>query len=361
MNHNNSINNYVLTQLQSGLNPDNIASQLRAAGWPEDSISQAFQAAQNQLTPQIPSAENNTTLPPPADIGQMKAGWLLFKQSLSVIKNNAGLTRYMVMSIVMSFVVVIIGIAALMLDDFTILTVSDPSNASNSSMSLTVIGLAFIILLGIVINAVGLFYATAISSHVLAIFRGSPGTYSQHMASTRRKVFSIVLLALINTTVGLLLNTIAEKSKMFGRLTSRLAGIAWSLGTTFTVPIIADTDQSAVDSIKSSIALFRQTWGETIVSRISLGGLVFSVYAVISLPLVLLSMTLLSPTVGQLGIIIILVLFSLGVMIISVLDQLATYILNTGLYYFAKYKTIPPSYSPELLSSALVRKNTKTK
>jgi hypothetical protein len=46
-----SIKSYIQQQLRAGLQADEIATHLRQAGWPEQSIKHAFQLAQAQVVP----------------------------------------------------------------------------------------------------------------------------------------------------------------------------------------------------------------------------------------------------------------------------------------------------------------------
>lgn len=51
--------------------------------------------------------------------------------------------------------------------------------------------------------------------------------------------------------------------------------------------------------------------------------------------------------------------FYVSILIIMTLEALTTNVLNVALYYYAKNKSIPPSFSPELLASAFVNKKKK--
>src|SRR5258708_25380690 len=100
------LKNYVAKQLQAGLQPNEVTTQLRQAGWDEETIQQAFSLVQAQIAPTPAAATQEavgvtSVVPQTATFGKkrgrIKTGWLLLKQSLKVLKNNEGLVRYVLM------------------------------------------------------------------------------------------------------------------------------------------------------------------------------------------------------------------------------------------------------------------------
>lgn len=357
MNNSPDINDYVILQLQAGLTVQDISAQLAAAGWPNEAIQAAFAAAGQQLATPTPDVQ----LPEPVKRGRLKTGWLLLKQSLSVIKQNPGLSRYMIMSMVFSLGLTII-LAAVFIFDFlnsqTLIT-SDVSVDGESSFMPTLAGLVVIIVSGFLGTFVTYYYAAALSSHVLGIFRGTPGDYRSHIGVARTKLPAIASYALIATVVGYLLRLLEERFQWIGLIVSKILGALWTLATSFVLPIIADGNESGPAAIKRSVSLFKANWGETIVSRVSLIGLVTLVYLLISIPLLLIVIISSASVIGVIGIIIVIALFILGIVVLSIVGALAENILNVSLYYYAQYRAIPPAFSPDLLASVFVQKKKK--
>jgi len=383
MNPTPDMNNYVLAQLQAGLTPEDITGQLRAAGWPDTAIQAAFSAAQQQLAPapvaiapeptpaidapatlpseQQPVQQVQVQLPQPIKRGRLKTGWLLFKQSLRVIKDNPGLSRYVIMSMVWSLGIfaVVVTIAILDATHAQTFFYKAIDSTGKSSYTATLPGLLLLAVSGFMATFATYYYGVALSSHVLSIFRGTPSDYKQHIALARTKLVAIATYALIATVIGYLLRLLEERFKLVGFIISRILGALWTLATSFVLPIIADSDESGPKAIKHSVGLFKATWGETIVSRISLTGLIVLLYVVVGLPLVILLAVVLGSTIGMAGIIIALALYLIGIIVLAVLNTLASNILNVCLYYYAQYKVIPPSFSPELLASVFIEKKKK--
>lgn len=375
------IKNYIFSQLQAGLNPSDITSQLRNAGWPEDTIQQAFAEAQAQLNPTPPlqsvaqppqeTVQQTTpesapltqvTLPEPIKRGRLRTGWLLFSQSLRVIRDNKGLSRYMVINMLLSLAVFVTVAGVIVYDQLSgshVLANTVEDYDGSTQLIPTAPGIVLLVISATLGTFINYFYATALSSHVLSIFRGKPGNYNEYIAIARQKIPAILTYALIVTVVGYILRALEERFKIIGWIISKIMGLLWALGTTFVIAIIADTNQSSVAAIKSSVSLFKQNWGETITGRVAMTGLIVLVYVLVGFPLSVFAAIVLGGLFGVVGIIIAFALWIVGFIIIGILETLATNILNVALYYYAQYKTIPPSFSPELLASALVPKKKK--
>ena len=392
---NSQISQYILSQIKSGLAPEDITAQLRGAGWQEADIVAGFEQAQAQIAPppvQAPAVDTPTQptpqqfadqpamstqpnepvatdvnspasqparqqLPPPIKRGRMKTGWLLFKQSLAIIKTNPALWRYMVMSMLVTFLFIILIIAITVIDMFTTNLIAVPG--ADDTYDVTLLGYALGVLATITMTSVTFYYATALSSHVLSIFRGEQTQYAQHIKAARSKLPAIITFAIITVIIGYILRTLEQRFRLVGWIISKIIGILWALATTFVISIIADSEASAPTSIKQSIALFKENWAETITSRVTLGGALFLVYFLVMIPVTFVLFMVFGALFGSVGLFIAAAIFIVGVVVLSILETLATNILNVCLYYYAKYGIIPPSFSPELLASVFVDKKKK--
>jgi len=353
---------YIKTQLQSGIDADTIATQLRAAGWQEEALTTGFTEAQQALSP-IPLPLLSTDqpsvqqLPPPLKQGRMKTGWMLFKQSLAIIKNNPGLSRYVIISTLITIGVSLLFIMLFVFDYLNGQRLSYDGVDSDGEATFypTLLGFIVIIIWAVLQATITFYYATGLSSHALSMFRGQTTTYKESMKVAWSKIGSIITFALITVAVSYLINLL-QRIRFVGWILSKIIGAVWSLATSFAVPLIADKNLSGLQATKESMGLFKQTWGETITSRVSLGGLFFLIYYLIALPVFIGLVVGLSMLIGPVGAFIAVALFIVGVIVMSVIEALATNILNVALYYYAQYKVIPPNFSPELLASVFSAK-----
>lgn len=363
--------NYVLSQLRSGVNPNDIVVQLRNANWPEEAINSAFDQARAQLAPTItptepysdqnqaintdsqPSQQTPAIVPSSTGRGKIMTGWKIFKQCFGIIKHNPELWRYMVMSMVLNIGILFLSFAIIAIDSVTTTILS---KQSNGDMMFEVLGVIFCVVTMYISTAVTYFYATALSIHVLSVFKGEQITYKDCVSKARKKLPAILSYALISTVIGYILSFIEEKFKFIGFIISKVLGLLWSLAVTFTLPLIADSDTNGVSSIKKSISLFKETWGETISSRVYVGGFIFLIYFLIMIPATIFIGFVLYSIMGIISILISIGIFFLGIIILATANTLASNVLNVALYYYVKYKVVPPSFSADLLSSALIAK-----
>lgn len=378
------IHDYILSQLHSGITSQDIVTQLRQAGWDEPAIQAAFssvaaslQAAPvQQPTPEITptqsvneqpkpaavspnevaetsSEQSVQTLPPPLKAGRMKIGWLLFKQSLKIIKSAPGLSMYVLLSIFITLAIEIL-FAGILIANFVwwhLFTTDELSGVAQY-------GILFLFMF--VTTFVTYFFTVALSAHVLALFKGQNSTFSDNMAVARRKISAIATYTLIATTVGFILRLIEERFQLLGKIISFFLGALWSLLTTFTLPIIADTDKNGGASVKESFRLFKSTWGQTITSRVVLSGLASLFYLLIIIP-VTIGLIFACLPLGTLGLLIPLVFFVITFIAFVTLVTMATNVLNVSLYYYARYGAIPPAFDPALLASVFIEKKKKNK
>lgn len=379
-NQNNNIRDYIFQQLQSGQSAADITTQLRGAGLDDTAINQAFNEAQTLIAPATPSTysvphqnqvpaspvespSQPVQLPPAPKRGALKTGWLLFKQSLFIIKQNPSLWRYMVMSIVLNIIISTIYIISILLDIMTkqntLLAASQASDGTTEYIP-TIAFYICTVIVGYLSTVITYYYATGLTSHVLAIFSGKPSTYTENMSIAVKRLPAILTYGAITLIIGYILRFIEQRFKWIGFIVSKIIGVAWELATTFVIAIIADDNKNAVSSIKDSVHLFRTTWGETVTSRITLMGMVYIIYFALMIPLAVVLVMALGNIFDPIaGIVVAVSILCIGILVIAVLDALAMNVLNTALYYYAKNKAIPPSFTPELIASAFVNKKKK--
>lgn len=383
----NQLASYIVKQLQAGSTPDDIAGQLRNAGWREEDIQTGFTEAHGilqpsplqpapplQPQPEIAGPEGEpvtaaaetqnpqAVLPPPIQRGKLKTGWLLFKQSLRILKGYPGLMKYPAISIGISLLLFLIVGGIYLYDAVSssnVLSYAAIDYSGSATREATTAGMILGIAYYLLTAFVTYFFATALSAHVLSLFRGQDNTNKYFIGVARSKSGAIALYTLIDVTVGFILRTIAERFRLIGWIISKILGALWSLATTFVVPIIADTPDNGAAAVKRSLGLFKANWGQTVTGRVSTGGLAVLLYLLIFIPVMFGLSIILAIIFQQAGLWIGMALLVLGIVAFATVEVAATNILNTALYYYAQYKVIPPSFDPELLASAFIQKKKK--
>lgn len=105
--------------------------------------------------------------------------------------------------------------------------------------------------------------------------RGEDPTVADGMTVATAKLGRILSWTLVSISVGLLLQVIAERFRLFGAIASRLFGMAWELATMFVVPVLALEDAGVRSSIRRSASIFKAKWGESVVAQGTIGVALF--------------------------------------------------------------------------------------
>jgi hypothetical protein len=150
------------------------------------------------------------------------------------------------------------------------------------------------------------------------------------------------------------LHAIAERSKILGQIVMALLGAAWGLVTYFVVPAMVIDKQSAFGAIPRSASVFKQTWGQTLVSNFTLGAVFLVAHLLVLLSFV--GLCVLAIAAGSTVLLIALcVLGVVWLILASIVHSTLNAVLRTLLYIYATENIVPANFNPELLSSMLSR------
>jgi Family of unknown function (DUF6159) len=128
------------------------------------------------------------------------------------------------------------------------------------------------------------FIGVALCAAVAAAMDGHHLSLGQALSVPLRRLGQILVWSLLAAGVGLLLEQLAARVPFAGRVVTWLAGMAWSLGTLFVLPILAINGCSAGDCVRRSADLVKQRWGEGITGSLFIGA--WSVVLVLPLAIV---------------------------------------------------------------------------
>lgn len=363
------LKNYIYQQFQAGLHPDEIAQQLRTAGWNETDIAVAFQAVQSTMAPSSPATPTDTLQPGQDQAstgsaahfeptgrkrGRIKTAWLLLKQSLRVLRHHKQLLRYPFMGGIISLLLTAIFVVIALAGGDTFYY-QGTDVFGDQEAYLTPAGMLLAFVYYVVAFFVIYIYNAGLAAHVLDIFRGKSNDYKYYMKTAWSKRGTIFFYSLITATVGVILHAIEQRFRWIGYFVSRILGAIWSLANLFTIPVIVETDSSAPNAIKQSTQLFLSRWGENVAARITFGGLAFLLYLLLFIPLMII-VFMIGGAFGVPGIVFAFVVMLASIILFATVETAASNILSTALYFYARYQQIPGSFDPELLNAVFVPK-----
>jgi hypothetical protein len=285
-------------------------------------------------------------------IGRLRASFLLCKEALRFLRADKELLLVPIFSAIMSSV--LIGLLTLILVTLS----SSYDNLFDPSVGVGYPEYIYIFAV-YVVSAFSLAIAQATIVHIVYVrAHGGNATLGSGIARAFSNWGPLLVWALITSTVGIILRFISDRSALLGRIIAALLGAAWAILTFFVVPILILEKKTPVKAVSASATLFKKTWGETLVSNVTLG-LAF----VVAHLLVLGSFVGLLIYGAAINNALVLIAAIVGVLLWLVISTLVNAalqgILKTLLYIYAAEDVVPDNFNRELLESMLVRNNPK--
>ena len=122
------------------------------------------------------------------------------------------------------------------------------------------------------------FFNAALVGAALIRMDGGDPTVRDGLRIATSRIGSIFGYAMIAATVGVILRAVAERLGPIGQFIIGLIGLAWTVTTFLTVPVLVTRDIGPIDSVKESATLLKKTWGENIIANAGLGFVFVLVY-----------------------------------------------------------------------------------
>jgi hypothetical protein len=194
------------------------------------------------------------------------------------------------------------------------------------------------------------FNAALVGAAMIRLDGGDP-TVQDGLNIAFARIGRILGYAAIAATVGLILRVIEERAGFIGRWIAGLLGLAFTVATFLTVPILVSRDVGPMDAVKESATLLKKTWGENVIGNAGMGLVFFLFYiGVIGIG------TLFVFGVAQTGsaplillVTSILVLAVIGLMLVQTALQ---GVYSAALYRYATEGNVGVAFSGALLSDA---------
>jgi hypothetical protein len=162
--------------------------------------------------------------------------------------------------------------------------------------------------------------------------------------------------ACIAATVGLVLRMLEERVGWLGQFVVKLLGMAWALSTFLVVPILVTRDVGAVEAVKESAGLLRETWGENLIGSIGLGLVFFVAYVALAL-LGGLGLFLAFQAGSAVVLSVVILGFVVAVLVTAALQATMQGVYSAALYRYAVNNgAMTPGFGPELMQQAFKAK-----
>ncbi|MDM8007569.1 MAG: DUF6159 family protein [Phycisphaerae bacterium] len=198
------------------------------------------------------------------------------------------------------------------------------------------------------------FFNVGLVSCAMIRFDGGNPTVMDGLRAAFARLPQIMSWALLSATVGVILKAIESRSSKAGKIASGLLGMAWGISTYFVVPVLAVERVGPFEAIKRSLSILRKTWGEALVSNISISLIVFLAILVCCVPAVLGGLATASYNtpaylIGGAAVTIVLII------LVSLISSVLNVVIVAALYHYASTGNSPRGFDDGALQQAFYR------
>jgi hypothetical protein len=127
----------------------------------------------------------------------------------------------------------------------------------------------FLMLLGLSVGST--FFGVAAASNAAKAFDGGDPSIGEGIRVAWSRFGVIFKWALVSATVGTILRSIGERGGVAGAIVQAVGGAAWSIASFFALPILALEGLGPWDTLKRSVGVVREKWGESLAGGAAVG------------------------------------------------------------------------------------------
>ena len=196
-------------------------------------------------------------------MGKFARSWALAKASLAVLRSDKELLAFPLLSVLgvalvaASFLLPLLGSGAL----------EGVARDEGAPAMFYVLAFAFYLVQYFVV----FFFTTALVGAAMVRLDGGDPTIGTGLRIAAGKWRTILGYAAIAATVGMILRGIEQRAGIVGRIVAGFVGVAWTLATFLTVPVLVAQDVGPVEAVKESATLLKRTWGEGLIGNGGIG------------------------------------------------------------------------------------------
>ncbi|HEU4991529.1 MAG TPA: DUF6159 family protein [Luteimonas sp.] len=280
-------------------------------------------------------------------MGKFTRSWALAKASMEVLRADKELLVFPLVSSLATLVVA----ASFLLPVFGLGLLKQADVNGGPTVALYLLLFAFYLVQYFVI----FFFNTALVGAAMIRLDGGDPTVGAGLRIAAGKWTTILGYAAIAATVGMVLRALSERAGFLGRIVVSLLGVAWTVATYLTVPVLVARDVGPIEAVKESASLLGRTWGENLIGQGGIGVVFTLVYVAMGVVgaglLVLLGMEkMLVPAI------VVACLLIVAFILVALVQAALAGIYSAALYRFAVAGDAPAGFDGALLRNAFQRK-----
>jgi hypothetical protein len=200
---------------------------------------------------------------------RLSRSWELIKASGAVLRQDKELLLFPLFSSIATLIVAATFIVPLILTG-TFERSIEPGDETAY--------MVFVFLFYLVQYSIIFFFNCALVGAAMIRLDGGDPTVRDGLRIASSRIVQIIGYAAFAATVGLILRLIEERAGFIGRWIAGLIGLAFTVATFLTVPILVSRAVGPIEAVKESAALLKKTWGENIIGNGGMGFVFFLFY-----------------------------------------------------------------------------------
>jgi hypothetical protein len=272
---------------------------------------------------------------------RLSRSWELIKASGAVLRQDKELLLFPFFSAIATLIVSATFILPLVLSG----AFERPVEGSEGPV------FVFVFLFYLVQYFIIIFFNSALVGAAMIRLDGGDPTVSDGLRIARSRFVKILGYAAIAATVGLILRIIEERAGFIGRWIAGLLGVAFTVATFLTVPILVSRDVGPIEAVKESAVLLKKTWGENIIGNAGMGLVFFLFY----LGVIAVAGVIVFGAVQTGSVALIVLVVALGVLAfvgLALVQAALQGVYSAALYRYATDGNVGESFSSALLGEA---------
>ncbi len=197
--------------------------------------------------------------------------WQLTKQSWGVLRADKHLMVFPLVSSVLTVLVCASFLVPAAIIIGPMLADGHGSDTQQVPPGVKVAGFALLFVLYFVVNVIVTFFNASLISCAIARFNGEESGAAVGMKAALKRWPQIIGWALVNATVGVVIQMLKERVGWLGQLVLGLAGVAWNIATFFVVPVLVVEGVGPFKAVGRSFDVLKKTWGESLIAQVGVG------------------------------------------------------------------------------------------
>ncbi len=195
-------------------------------------------------------------------MGRIGRGWQLAKMSLRVVRKDKEILLFPLLS----GIITILILASFFVGVFF---TSGLSDANSWTFYI------FFFVFYFVTFFISIFFNAAVIGCATIRMNGGDPVFADGIRTATQNIKQILFWALFAATVGLILRAIQQRVGFLGKIIVGALGAAFTIATYFVVPVLIYEKLGPWGSLKRSVSILKNTWGEALVGNLGLGVIFF--------------------------------------------------------------------------------------